>query len=204
MRLLNRTAGRLSRHRRGPLAGLAVLLLGLLISGSLYTVLSPAQADSQPSETEQVAPELGLRADVDRVEDRVEQLRDHGREVLYVTERAVFQLTEQGLELIEIAPGIDVRTQIIERIPFPVVVRQPKLMHARLYNPKPMGLAQLLGADVIDGGSGQGLLDTGIDPIEGSQLVPGTEGDFGVLEGHAGSVPDLCNELQGGLGHLVE
>ena len=55
MRLLNRTAGRLSRHRRGPLAGLAVLLLGLLISGSLYTAFSPAQADSQPSETEQVA-----------------------------------------------------------------------------------------------------------------------------------------------------
>ncbi len=74
-----------------------------------------------------------------------------GQTVFYVTERAVFQLTEQGLELIEIAPGIDVRTQIIERIPFPVVVRQPKLMHARLYNPKPMGLAQLLGADVIDG-----------------------------------------------------
>ena len=55
MRLLNRTAGRLSRHRRGPLAGLAVLLLGLLISGSLYTAFSPAQADSQASETEQVA-----------------------------------------------------------------------------------------------------------------------------------------------------
>ena len=55
MRLLNRTAGRLSRHRRGPLAGLAVLLLGLLISGSLYTAFSPAQADSQPSETEKVA-----------------------------------------------------------------------------------------------------------------------------------------------------
>ena len=55
MRLLNRTAGRLSRHRRGPLAGLAVLLLGLLISGSLYTALAPAQADSQASETDQVA-----------------------------------------------------------------------------------------------------------------------------------------------------
>jgi ubiquinol-cytochrome c reductase cytochrome c subunit len=55
VRLLNRTAGRLSRHRRGPLAGLAVLLLGLLISGSLYAVFSPAQADSQASETEQVA-----------------------------------------------------------------------------------------------------------------------------------------------------
>ncbi|WP_210648564.1 c-type cytochrome [Nocardioides sp. SYSU D00065] len=55
MRLLNRTAGRLSRHRRGPLAGLVVLLLGLLISGSLYTALAPAQADTQASETEQVA-----------------------------------------------------------------------------------------------------------------------------------------------------
>jgi ubiquinol-cytochrome c reductase cytochrome c subunit len=53
--LLNRTAGRLSRHRRGPLAGLAVLLLGLLISGSLYTAFAPAQAQSQASETEQVA-----------------------------------------------------------------------------------------------------------------------------------------------------
>jgi ubiquinol-cytochrome c reductase cytochrome c subunit len=55
VRVLNRTAGRLSRHRRGPLAGLVVLLLGLLISGSLYTALAPAQADSQASETEQVA-----------------------------------------------------------------------------------------------------------------------------------------------------
>ncbi len=55
MRLLNRTAGRLSRHRRGPLAGLVVLLLGLVLSGSLYTAFSPAQAQSQASETDQVA-----------------------------------------------------------------------------------------------------------------------------------------------------
>ena len=55
MRLLNRTAGRLSRHRRGPLAGLVVLLLGLLLSGGLYAAFAPAQAQSQASETEQVA-----------------------------------------------------------------------------------------------------------------------------------------------------
>ncbi|RYC05317.1 c-type cytochrome [Nocardioides zhouii] len=55
MRVLNRTAGRLSRHRRGPLAGLAVLLLGLLISGSLYTAFAPAQATSQASQADQVA-----------------------------------------------------------------------------------------------------------------------------------------------------
>ncbi|GAB2985415.1 cytochrome bc1 complex diheme cytochrome c subunit [Nocardioides montaniterrae] len=44
MRLLNRSAGRLSRYRRGPIAGLVVLLLGLLLTGGLYAAFSPAQA----------------------------------------------------------------------------------------------------------------------------------------------------------------
>ncbi len=74
-----------------------------------------------------------------------------GQMVLYVTERAVFQLTEQGLELIEIAPGIDIQTQILDLIPFPIIARQPRLMNPCLYNPKAMGLAQLLGANVVDG-----------------------------------------------------
>ncbi len=55
MRLLNRSAGRLSRHRRGPLAGLVLLLLGLVLSGSLYAVLSPAQAQQEESDAELVA-----------------------------------------------------------------------------------------------------------------------------------------------------
>ena len=59
MRLLNRSvngwAGRLSRHRRGPLAGLMVLLLGLMLTGSLYAAFSPAQADQTSSDADQVA-----------------------------------------------------------------------------------------------------------------------------------------------------
>ncbi|HWJ09147.1 MAG TPA: cytochrome c [Nocardioides sp.] len=43
---MNRSAGRLSRHRRGPLAGLVVLVLGLLLTGGLYAAFAPAQADS--------------------------------------------------------------------------------------------------------------------------------------------------------------
>ncbi len=54
MRLLNRSAGRISRHRRGPLAGLVVLLLGLLLTGGLYTAFSPAQADTTASDEELV------------------------------------------------------------------------------------------------------------------------------------------------------
>lgn len=45
MRLLHRSAGRISRHRRGPVAGLLVMVLGLLLTGSLYAALSPAQAE---------------------------------------------------------------------------------------------------------------------------------------------------------------
>lgn len=55
MRLLNRSAGRISRHRRGPVAGLVVLLIGLLLTGGLYTVFAPAQAEKAQSDTELVA-----------------------------------------------------------------------------------------------------------------------------------------------------
>ena len=59
MRLLNRPinglAGRLSRHRRRPLAGLLVLLLGLLLTGSLYAAFAPAQAGPAETDAEQIA-----------------------------------------------------------------------------------------------------------------------------------------------------
>ena len=58
MRFLNRSvngwAGRLSRHRRGPVAGFLVLLLGLLMMGGLYATFSPAQAQDQPTDEELV------------------------------------------------------------------------------------------------------------------------------------------------------
>jgi ubiquinol-cytochrome c reductase cytochrome c subunit len=44
VRLLNRPLGRLSRHRRGPVAGLLVIVLGLVLTGALYSAFSPASA----------------------------------------------------------------------------------------------------------------------------------------------------------------
>jgi ubiquinol-cytochrome c reductase cytochrome c subunit len=59
VRLLNRSvngwAGRVSRHRRGPLAGLMVLLLGLLLTGTLYAAFAPAQAERASTDADQVA-----------------------------------------------------------------------------------------------------------------------------------------------------
>jgi ubiquinol-cytochrome c reductase cytochrome c subunit len=42
--LLNRSVGRLSRHRRGPVAGLLVVLLGLMLTGGLYAAFSPSSS----------------------------------------------------------------------------------------------------------------------------------------------------------------
>ena len=48
-----------------------------------------------------------------------------------------------GLELIEIAPGVDVRRDVIERMAFaPRVAANLKTMDARLFRPEPMGLAR--------------------------------------------------------------
>ena len=49
--------------------------------------------------------------------------------VLYVTERCVFELTTEGLELIEVAPGIDIERDILAQMDFkPIIRRDPALM----------------------------------------------------------------------------
>lgn len=44
----------------------------------------------------------------------------NGQRVLYVTERCVFELGENGLKLVEVYPGIDVQKDILDLLPFPV------------------------------------------------------------------------------------
>jgi acyl CoA:acetate/3-ketoacid CoA transferase len=41
-----------------------------------------------------------------------------GQEVLYLTERGSFRLTPQGVELYEIAPGIDLQRDILDQMAF--------------------------------------------------------------------------------------
>jgi propionate CoA-transferase len=64
------------------------------------------------------------------------------QDVLYVTERCVFRLTPAGLELAEVAPGINVERDILARLPFAPIVRTPALMDAAIFLPAPMGLRE--------------------------------------------------------------
>ena len=65
-----------------------------------------------------------------------------GQPVLYITERAVFQLRPDGVTLIEIAPGIDLQTQVLDQMEFmPKIAPDLKLMDSRIFREEKMGLA---------------------------------------------------------------
>ena len=64
-----------------------------------------------------------------------------GQTVTYVTERAVFRLTTDGLELIETAPGLDLVTDVLDHMTFkPAISPDLAEMDARCFRPGAMGL----------------------------------------------------------------
>ena len=68
-----------------------------------------------------------------------------GQKVMYITERAVFKLTDAGLMLTEIAPGIDLEKDILAHMEFkPIISQDLKLMDEAIFRDEPMGLKDML------------------------------------------------------------
>lgn len=70
---------------------------------------------------------------LEQVSFSASQCLDSQRQVLYITERAVFKLTNQGLQLIELAPGIDLQNDILRHMAFKPIIEDFKLMPAHLF-----------------------------------------------------------------------
>ena len=67
--------------------------------------------------------------------------RQQGQNVTYVTERCVLRLTDDGLTVTEIAPGIDLERDVLGQTAVPLRVSPDLcLMDPRLFHPEPMGL----------------------------------------------------------------
>src|SRR3954468_18085040 len=105
-----------------------------------------------------------------------------GQPVLYVTERCVFRRTEAGMELSEIAPGVDLERDILAHMGFRPIVDAPKLMDERIFRPEVIGLEQiLLGLTLAERISYDGDRNTLFLNLEGFQGR--TVGDVDLVRG---------------------
>jgi propionate CoA-transferase len=93
---------------------------------------------------------ITYQAQVKKFVRAVEQITFNGTDavarrqsILYVTERCVFRLTATGLVLTEIAPGIDLKRDILSLMDFePNLSNDLKLMDPRIFRDGPMSLRQ--------------------------------------------------------------
>ena len=114
----------------------SVVFVGTFTAGGLEVAVGDGKL--------QIVKEGAARKFVMDVEHRTfsgEFAAARGQSVLYITERCVFSLCAEGLELLEIAPGVDLKRDILDQMDFEPIIRgEPKLMDARIFTDAPMGL----------------------------------------------------------------
>jgi propionate CoA-transferase len=113
-----------------------VVFVGTFTAGNLEVAIADGQL--------RILEDGGAVKFVDEVEHRTfsgPQAAKWGKDVVYITERCVFQLTADGLELTEIAPGVDLQRDILDKMHFrPLLRGEPKLMDARIFSDQSMNI----------------------------------------------------------------
>lgn len=88
--------------------------------------------------------------DVEQVTFSGKMAQMNNQRIFYVTERCVFVLTGAGVELIEIAPGVDLEKDILANMDFKPIIKNPCLMDERIFKLLPMGLKEHLLSIPLD------------------------------------------------------
>lgn len=113
----------------------AVFFLGTFAAGSSESVVDGRIVIDNPGRTSKFVPQ------VSHVTFAGAQARRRGQQVRYITERCVLQLADDGLEIIEVAPGVDVQRDVLDRIAFhPRVADDLRVMDAAIFQPEKMQL----------------------------------------------------------------
>lgn len=113
---------------------------------------------------------------------------ESGQQVLYVTERCVFKLTRDGLELIEVAPGVDIEQDVLACLPFKPIVRDVRAMDPRIFRNDAMGLRDaLLNRPLLDRLSYDSARNALFLDFEGLRLR-----SAGEIDGLRDAVAELC------------
>ncbi len=90
--------------------------------------------------------DIGPKKFVAQVEHRTfsgGEAHRRGQPVLYITERCVFRLGDAGLELTEVAPGVDIERDVLARMDFkPLIPHDPVVMDAAIFGDEPMNLRE--------------------------------------------------------------
>jgi propionate CoA-transferase len=122
-----------------------VIFVGTFTSGGLKTVIEDGRLT-----IEQEGKHPKFVEKIGQITFSGGRAAKQGRPVFYVTERCVFALRRDGLELIEVAPGIDIKTQILDLLPFRPMIGAPREMNPAIFKPEPMGLRDTLHDIGID------------------------------------------------------
>jgi propionate CoA-transferase len=117
-----------------------LVFVGTFVAGATPTVGADQPLLVPPGGTAK------LVAEVEQISFSAARALEYGQEVTYVTERAVFRLTPDGIELTEIAPGLDLEADVLAHMEFKPAVSPDRVdMDPRLYR------AAALGLDLRDG-----------------------------------------------------
>ncbi len=165
-----------------------VVFVGTFTAGELALRVAGGQL--------QITREGHTRKFVQQVEHRTfsgRLARQRGQRVLYVTERCVFQLVDSGLELTEIAPGVNLERDILGQMDFvPAISPQLRGMDSRLFAQAKLDLrARMLAlplAQRLDLDSARRMLFINFEGLDVRSLVE--------VQGIEAAVTDLLAPLQ--------